>query len=82
MKIYLAGPPSDTDVREQLLENGHTLYSPERPALGRVDVGDLLRWICRNADAVYMLPGWRSCLVARAARATMLAAGGKVLGFE
>jgi hypothetical protein len=49
---------------------------------GSGNVGGLLQWVCNEASAVYLGPGWRNCTTARAVRAAAVAADVTVLGFE
>jgi hypothetical protein len=45
----------------------------------RVALGDDLAWICAEADAVAMLPGWENSKGATAERATAIALGLQVI---
>ena len=76
MIILLAGPEGDHDPRETLRANGHRVAEADGP------IGDTAQWMCSNCGGVFMLPGWRNCLRARALRAVARAAGLAVLGFE
>lgn len=85
VKIYLAGPlTGDVELREKLREKlraeGHEAIEPARTPVGRSEIGELLRWVCQEAEAVYLMPLWRTDTTARAARAAMVAVGGRVLG--
>jgi hypothetical protein len=46
----------------------------------RSALGADMEWICRDADAIYLLPGWSNSKGATAERATALALGLVVLG--
>lgn len=46
----------------------------------RAALGADMEWICRDADAIYLLPGWSNSKGATAERATALALSLVVLG--
>lgn len=81
MTIMLTGTP-DEDALDRLGQNGHTVVRPERQAKGRQEIAQLIAWMCAHADALYMVPAWRTDTVACALRATAIAAGITLLGFE
>ncbi len=77
--VLLVGEPDD-GAEERLHDLG---YATARvgPVTTR-QVAGLLSWVCTDAHAVYMGPGWRTNTTYRAVRAAAIAAGTRVLGFE
>jgi hypothetical protein len=66
--------PAFNSAAEQLREGGHEVYSPAEqdiragfnPATDKADsvyvrivMAKSLRWICRSAEAIVLLPGWQ-----------------------
>jgi|SRR6185312_8672360 len=48
----------------------------------RQALGDDLAWLCMNADAIALLPGWRNSKGATAEHATAVALGLKIIELE
>lgn len=48
----------------------------------RTALGDDLAWICAEADAVALLPGWENSKCAQAERATAIALGLQIIQLE
>jgi hypothetical protein len=83
MKVFAAGPLKHTgEIRAKLRDSGNEVHTATRPAVTPEEIGGLVQWVVVNCDGVYMLPLWRSCLVALAIRAAMRAAGKSVGGLE
>lgn len=71
MKIYLSGPmrgfpdenkPLFLKYAEQLRAEGHTVYNPGEEEVGKCRRDYFLcdtQWICSEAEAIAMMPGWR-----------------------
>ncbi len=70
MKVYIAGPmtgftnynkPAFDAAELMLLEQGHEVFNPSDEDAG-IMYSDAMKkdveWICDNAEAIYMLPGW------------------------
>lgn len=51
----------------------------DRQGFLRKALGSDLKWICKKADAIAMLPGWEKSLGARAEHATAVALGLQIL---
>ena len=79
--MYFAGTPKDGE-HERFEAAGYGIVTPETEVTTREQIGELLAWICKNAYGVYMCAGWRSSKVFRAIRATAIAAGLVLFGFE
>ena len=70
MNIYISGPmtgkpdlnePLFRSTEERLRELGHTVFNPHNVQLQpsyRDYLAVDLAWICENADALVVLPGW------------------------
>lgn len=72
MKIYISGPISGKPdynravfnaMAAKLTAEGYTVYNPAQyPFEGafplRTAFSAFCRWICEEADAIYLLPGW------------------------
>lgn len=76
VKIILFVGEPDEGAAERFTELGFATAAAEG------EIADRMQWMCAFADAVYMGPQWRASLTDRAMRATALAAGLEVLGFE
>lgn len=79
--VYFAGTPGPGEP-ERLKAAGYGIVTPETEPITREQIGDLLVWICAKAYGVYMCAGWRSSKLFRAVRATAIAAGLVMFGFE
>lgn len=87
MKIYLAGPISSIDnyfenfakAAEKLRLQRHEVFNPAAANLEGMSLEKILayelNWLCIQADAIALLPGWEKSLGARAEHATALALG-------
>ena len=72
MKVYLAGPmrgiedlnrPKFAAYSEQLRADGNEVFNPaaanlEGMPLGRI-MAYVLCWLCEEAEAIALIPGWR-----------------------
>lgn len=69
-KVYLSGPmhgfpdenkPLFKKYAEQLRRQGHTVYNPGEEETGHTRreyfLGDT-QWICKEAEAIALMPGW------------------------
>jgi hypothetical protein len=91
MRIYLAGPMTQTAFHTAayvLRRQGHEVFNPAEEDIKRqgFDVSDLraalsadTKYICEEADAIAMLPGWENSKGARAEHALALALGHRVM---
>lgn len=89
MKVYLAGPiksnPDYFDAfargAEQLRQMNHQVFNPAAANLEKWSLREIfayeLNWICREAEAIALLPGWENSEGVAAELATA-----KVLGLE
>ncbi len=93
MKIYLAGPmrglpdfnfPEFHKYAALLRAEGHEVFNPAELGLSQSDMRAILAveldWICREADAVALMPGWSESLGARAEAALARALNLKLMG--
>jgi Domain of unknown function (DUF4406) len=95
-RLYLAGPmrgiayfnfAAFTAAAEDLRERGYFVFSPaerdiEHGLILRDCLADDLIWICRNATAVVVLPGWEGSKGAQAEVHTARALGIPVLTLD
>lgn len=79
--VYFAGTPGPGEI-DRLKGDGYGIVTPETEPTTREQIGDLLAWICAKAYGVYLCAGWRSSKLFRAVRATAIAAGLVMFGFE
>lgn len=79
--MLFVGEPAD-DAEERLCDLGYVTAKTETDAATPRQLAELLAWVCTDAHAVYMCPGWRRNTTYRAVRAAAIAAGVRVLGFE
>ncbi len=88
MKIYLAGPmrglpsynfPEFFWYAHLLRQQGHEVFNPAEIGLPQDNIRAIfaveMDWLCREAEAVYLIPGWQSSRGARAERALAQALG-------
>ncbi len=93
MKIYLAGPmraypdfnfPEFHKYAALLRAEGHEVFNPAELGLPQSDMRAILAveldWICREAEAVALMPGWSQSLGARAEAALARALDLKLMG--
>lgn len=88
MKVYLSGAmrgkpnlnrEAFNKAAEKLRLDGHTVFNPAAANLESWDIRRIfsyeLTWICEQADAIAMLPGWSMSTGAHAEHATAKAIG-------
>ncbi len=93
MKIYLAGPmrgypdynfPAFHMYATLLRAEGHEVFNPAELKLEQESIRAIMAvetdWICREAEAMAMMPGWSESLGARAELALARALGLKATG--
>ena len=71
MKVYLAGPIKGVDnyfaifaeAAQKLRIKGHEVFNPAAANLEGLPMGRILSyelsWLCEQAEAIAVLPGWR-----------------------
>ena len=86
MRIYLAGPMRGLPglnfgsfhmYATRLRAEGHEVFSPAEVKLPQDNIREIfaveMEWLCRKAEAVYLLPGWEKSKGANAERALAVA---------
>lgn len=79
--MYFTGEPGPGET-DRLKADGYGIVTPETEPTTREQIGDLLAWIAAKAYGVYLCAGWRSSKLSRAIRATAIACGLVMFGFE
>lgn len=90
MKVYLSGPMKGipnlnfdafAEAASRLRLDGHEVFNPAAANLEKLTLRQIfayeLEWICREAEAIALLPGWENSEGVAAELATA-----KVLGLE
>ncbi len=93
MKVYLAGPmrglpdfnfPEFYRHAHALRKEGHEVFNPAEIGIHQDNIRQIfaveMDWLCREAEAVALMPGWSESLGARAELALARALGLKVMG--
>ncbi len=93
MKIYLAGPmrglpgfnfPEFHKYAALLRSRGHEVFSPAEVRIPQDNMRAIfateMDWICREAEAIALMPGWMQSKGARAEAALAIALDLKVMG--
>ncbi len=95
MKIYLAGPmrgfrdfnfPEFRKHADYLRQQGHEVFNPADLGLPQDDIRTIfaveMNWLCREAECIYLMPGWQHSRGARAEAALAEALDLKVIRMD